>query len=66
MPNLKMREKPLSDNETHDRLQAALAALGTAPGATTSGDTVLKSARKALLLLSLGLIAANGRSDFEA
>lgn len=61
-----MSNKPLSDNEADDRLKAALAALGTAPGATTSADAVLKSARKALTMLSLGLIAANERQNSEA
>lgn len=58
-----MSDKPLSDNEADDRLKAALAVLGTAPGATTSADAVLKSARKALVMLSVGLIAANERRD---
>ncbi|MGN6459733.1 MAG: hypothetical protein ACTHLY_00880 [Pseudolabrys sp.] len=56
----------MSDNEADDRLKAALAALGTAPGATPSADAVLKSARKALTMLSLGLIAANERQNSEA
>ena len=53
-----MDERPLTDNEADDRLKAALDALGTAPGATTAADTALAAARKALSLLSLGLIAA--------
>lgn len=61
-----MDNRPLSDNEADDRLKAALAALGTAPGATPSADAVLKSARKALTMLSLGLIAANERQNSEA
>ena len=41
-----------------DRLKAALDALGEAPGVTVAADTALAAARKALSLLSLGLIAA--------
>jgi hypothetical protein len=52
--------RPLSDNEADDRLKATLNALGEAPGVTVAADadTALAAARKALSLLSLGLIAA--------
>ena len=50
--------KPLSDNEIDDRLKAARAVLGEEHGATVPGETTLAAARKALELLSLGLIAA--------
>ena len=50
--------RPLSENEADDRLKAALNALGEAPGVTVAADTALAAARKALSLLSLGLIAA--------
>jgi hypothetical protein len=49
---------PLSDNASDDRLKAARAILGDEPGATIEADTALTAARKALELLSLGLIAA--------
>ncbi len=51
-------DKPLSDNEAHDLLHKAAEVLGQAPGATVQADTALAAARKALSLLSLGLIAA--------
>jgi hypothetical protein len=53
-----LSKKPLSDNEIDDRLKAARAVLGEEHGATIPGETALKAARKALELLSLGLIAA--------
>jgi hypothetical protein len=55
--------RPLSDNEADDRLKAALNALGEAPGVTVAADTALAAARKALSLLSLGLIAAGVKSE---
>lgn len=56
-------EKPLSETEADDRLKAAHAALGDAPGATVAADTALTAARKALTLISLGLIAAGVKRD---
>jgi hypothetical protein len=56
-------EKPLSDTQAGDRIQAALAVLGTAPGRTTAADTALEAARRALRLLSFGLIAAGEKRD---
>jgi len=58
--------RPLSDNEADDRLKAALNALGEAPGVTVAADTALAAARKALSLLSLGLIAAGVKRELEA
>ena len=55
--------KPLPDNEADDRLKAAIAALGEAPGATDEADTALSAARKMLALLSMGLIKAGGRAE---
>jgi hypothetical protein len=57
---------PLSDNEADDRLKAALDALGEAPGVTAAANTALAAARKALSLLSLGLIAAGVKRELEA
>jgi len=54
-------ESPLSDNHVDDRLKAALAALGDAPGETVEGNCALKAARKALSMLSLALIMAGER-----
>jgi hypothetical protein len=58
--------RPLSDNEADDRLKAALNALGEARGATVAADTALTAARKALSLLSLGLIAAGVKRELKA
>jgi hypothetical protein len=59
-------KRPLSDNEADDRLKAALNALGQAPGVTVAADTALAAARKALSLLSLGLIAAGVKRELKA
>ena len=48
----------LSDTEVYDLLFSAMTALGTRDGATARGDTSIKAARRALLLLQLGLVAA--------
>ncbi len=58
-------DKPLSDNEADDRLKAAREALGDAPGATVAANTALEAARRALSLLSLGLISASERRERE-
>jgi hypothetical protein len=58
--------RPLSDNEADDRLKAALSALGEAPGVTVAADTALTAARKALSLLSLGLIAVGVKRELKA
>jgi hypothetical protein len=58
--------RPLSDNEADDRLKAALNALGEAPGVTVAADTALTAARKALSLISLGLIAAGVKRELKA
>lgn len=51
-------DKPLSDNQVHDALYAAEQALGTAPGATVRGNTAIVTARNALRMLQIGLVAA--------
>lgn len=48
----------LSDSEAGDRLSKAQDALGDEPGASVAADTALSAARKALRLISLGLIVA--------
>ncbi len=50
---------PLTDNQAHDRLSAALEALGDEPGVTTRADTALSAARRALSMLSFGLLYAS-------
>lgn len=51
-------DKPLSDNEAHDRLVAAREALGNASGSSVRADTALRAARRALNVLQVGLVAA--------
>jgi hypothetical protein len=58
--------RPLSENEADDRLKAALSALGEAPGLTVAADTALAAARRALSLISLGLIAAGVKRELKA
>lgn len=54
----------LSDNQVSDRLHAALQALGSEDADTGRGQTALGAAKRALTLLSLGLlIAAEKDSD---
>jgi hypothetical protein len=55
--------RPLSENEADDRLKAALNALGEAPGLTVAADTALRAARRALSLLSIGLISAGVKRE---
>jgi hypothetical protein len=55
--------RPLSQNEADDRLKAALNALGEAPGVTVAADTALTAARRALSLISMGLIAAGVKRE---
>lgn len=49
---------PLTDDQVHDRLVAACEALGAAAGETTRGDTAITAARRALLILQIGLVKA--------
>lgn len=56
-------DKPLSDNQVHDRLHAALEALGTADGETIHGDTALKTARRSLVLLQLSVLTSQAKGD---
>lgn len=48
----------LDDDQVFDRLYAAILALGDEDGETTRGDTAIKSARRMLLLLQMGIIAS--------
>jgi hypothetical protein len=56
----------ISDIEAGDRLAAARDVLGHERGATTAGNTALEAARKALSLISLGLIAAGEKREATA
>jgi len=58
---------PLSDDEVYEALHRALLALGTAGGATIRADTALKTARKALTILEMGLLKAmeEGKDEVE-
>ncbi|WP_290687303.1 MULTISPECIES: hypothetical protein [unclassified Haematobacter] len=51
-----MSEK-LNDDQVYERLHAALIALGAQDGETVRGDTAIKTARRAMLLLQLGLLS---------
>ena len=53
-----LSDKPLTDNQVDDLLKAAREILGHGRGETVAGNTALGAARKALALLSHGLIAA--------
>lgn len=56
----------LSNNAISDRLTAARELLGEEPGATIEGNTALETARRALALLNMGLVAADeARVDRE-
>lgn len=58
-----MTAKPaLTDDEVFERLVAAAVALGREPGETLRGDTAIEAARKALMLLQLGLVRAMDRA----
>ncbi len=48
----------LTDEEVHERLCAAVEALGTDVGETTRGNTALEAARQMLTLLQFGLVKA--------
>lgn len=58
-------DKPLNDNQVHDRLHAAMEIIGRASGETVHGDTALKTARRSLLLLQFAVVTAqaNGAAD---
>ena len=55
--------RPLSENEADDWLKAALNVLGESPGITVAAVTALAAARRALWLISLGLIAAGVKRE---
>lgn len=56
-------DKPLNDNQVHDRLHAAMEVLGNAEGETVHGDTALKTARRSLMLLQLGVLTSQAKDD---
>lgn len=55
-------DQPLSDNQVHDRLNAASEALGEAPGITVRGQTALDMARKVLSGLQLAVLLGGERA----
>ncbi len=57
-----MAEK-LSDDQVYERLHAALLAVGREDGVTVRGDTALKAARRAIVLLQMGHLAAQDRDS---
>jgi hypothetical protein len=58
-----MTDRKLSDIEAHDRIIAAAEALGDAEGETQRADTALIAARRALALISYGLVAAMEKAE---
>jgi hypothetical protein len=56
-------DKALSDNHADDRLKAALAALGTAPGRTVAANAALQTARRALSIISWSLVTSSVRRE---
>lgn len=59
-------KKPLSDADAYDRLIAAREALTNDPGETPHADTALEAARRTLVLLQIGLVAAMDRNNDQA
>lgn len=57
-----MADKPLDDNAVHDRLHAAIEALGEEPGETVHGNTTLETARRSLRLMQLGHLTASEKA----
>ena len=51
-----MADETLSDEQVWNRLHAASEALGQTKGATVAGDTALTAARRALVLLQMGVL----------
>jgi hypothetical protein len=51
-----MADETLNDEQVWNRLHAASEALGQAKGATVAGDTALTAARRALVLLQMGVL----------
>ena len=53
----------LTDEEAHDRLIAAREALGDDAATSTAANTAMEAARKALVMLQLGLLMAMERRE---
>ena len=51
-----MADEKLNDEQVWNCLHAASEALGDAKGETTAGDTALTAARRALVLLQMGIL----------
>jgi hypothetical protein len=54
-----MADEKLSDIAVWNRLQVASEALGEAKGQTVAGNTALEAARRALLLLQMGVLQSS-------
>ena len=57
-----MTDAKLNDNAVHDRLHAALEALGETPGETVHGDAALTTVRRALRLTQLAHLTASEKA----
>lgn len=57
----------LTDNDVHERLYAALRALGIEDAQTVRGNTALEAGKKALTLLMFGLVKSmdDGNDEIE-
>ena len=55
--------KKLTDIEVYDRVYAASLAMGEEEGETVLGNTTLEAARRALVLLQLGLLYAMEKGE---
>lgn len=58
-----MADEKLSDIAVWNRLQVASEALGEGKGETVAGDTALEAARRALLLLQMGVLQSAEAKD---
>lgn len=58
-----MADRPLTDNQVHDRLCKAHEALGDGQGLTPQGEAALQAARKVLKLIQYGLVGAMVRVE---
>jgi len=57
-----MTEK-LTDEQVHERVYLAMLSLGKEEGETVRGNTTLEAARRALMLLQLGLVNAMEKNE---
>lgn len=54
-----MTDDKLSDDQVWNRLHSAREALGEGKGVTVAGDTALTAARRALVMLQMGVLSSS-------